>query len=155
MKTESKKSVVRANPLNPTQALRKERTGRRSVKNLAGWFTLACLVLPLCAQTKNEGWLVIQTACVRCHGPKQRVSTLPQAMGTGKFLPGGLDLSTEAGACKGGDHGPAITPKPADSLIWKAVTSAEGVVAMPPFYQLTKAQVDAVEAWLKKVRCVK
>src|SRR5689334_18303384 len=53
---------------------------------------------------------LFQAKCVRCHG--------------GKATRGGLDLTTPAGAVKGGESGPVIVPgRPDDSLLYEKVHS--------------------------------
>ena len=76
---------------------------------------------------------LLQAKCVRCHG--------------GKATRGELDLTTPAGALKGGQSGPVIVPgKPDASLLYDTVHSGK----MPPAQKdpLSDAEVDAIRRWI-------
>jgi hypothetical protein len=77
---------------------------------------------------------LLQAKCFRCHG--------------GKATRGDLDLTTPAGAMKGGQSGPVIVPgKPDDSLLYNKIHSGK----MPPpaaKTTLSEAEVDAVRRWI-------
>ena len=76
---------------------------------------------------------LLQAKCVRCHG--------------GKTTRGDLNLTTPAGAMKGGQSGPVIVPgKPDDSLLYDKVHSGK----MPPGQKdpLSAAEVDAIRRWI-------
>src|ERR1700722_19510128 len=75
--------------------------------------------------------------CFECHGPsKQR---------------GGLRLDSGKAILKGGNSGVVVIPgKCADSLLVKAITSAEGVKQMPPKGDRLKAdEIALLRAWIE------
>jgi hypothetical protein len=79
---------------------------------------------------------VLARACAGCHGPqKQRA---------------GLRLDTPAGLRAGGDSGPPVVPgDSAASRLYRAITGADGVAAMPPKGpRLAAAEVVRFKAWI-------
>lgn len=73
----------------------------------------------------------ILTRCVACH--------------SGPMPTGGLDLSTRAGALKGGESGPVLTSKSAlRSVMFKKAAAKE----MPPDEPLTTEQVETLRRWI-------
>lgn len=80
---------------------------------------------------------ILAKHCASCHGVEKQKS--------------GLRLDTAAAAMRGGDTGPAIVPgKSAESLLFQALTGAEGVTAMPPKGQpqLSAEQIALFKAWI-------
>jgi mono/diheme cytochrome c family protein len=79
---------------------------------------------------------LLQQHCTGCHGPDRQRSS--------------LRLDTPAGIRKGGKSGPAVVPgDSANSLLFKAVTAAPGVVAMPPKEpRLADADIALLRAWI-------
>ena len=78
---------------------------------------------------------VLEENCLRCHG------------GEGKIR-GGLNLTTRAGALKGGDFGPAIDQEePEASLILEAI-NYEGL-EMPPSGKLGPEAIDVLSRWVR------
>ncbi len=76
---------------------------------------------------------LFQAKCVRCHG--------------GKARRGDLDLTTVAGARKGGESGPAVVPgKPDKSPLYEKVHAG----TMPPGKKdrLREAEVEAIRRWI-------
>jgi mono/diheme cytochrome c family protein len=76
---------------------------------------------------------LFQAKCVRCHG--------------GKATRGDLDLSTPAGALKGGESGKVIVlGKPDESLLYTKVQSGK----MPPALKdpLSAAELDLIRRWI-------
>src|SRR6266542_1225327 len=76
---------------------------------------------------------LFQAKCVRCHG--------------GKAPKGDLDLSTPAGARKGGESGPAIVAgKPEESPLYEKVHGG----SMPPAKKdrLSEAEVETLRRWI-------
>src|SRR5882724_7431666 len=63
-------------------------------------------------------------------------------------LKGGLRLDSKAGTRKGGDSGPVLSGKAADSLLLKALRH-EGDLKMPPKGKLPDAVIADFEAWIK------
>jgi mono/diheme cytochrome c family protein len=79
---------------------------------------------------------ILARSCVSCHGPdKQR---------------GGLRLDTPAGLRAGGDSGPPVVAgDSARSRLYRAITGAKDVNAMPPKEpRLASAEVDRIKAWI-------
>jgi len=67
-----------------------------------------------------------------------------------KKLKGGLRLDTKAGWTKGGDSGPAIIPgTPDESLLIKAIRSADPDAQMPPKGKLPDHEIAALIEWVK------
>ncbi len=80
---------------------------------------------------------ILKARCVSCHDPKDPA--------------GGLDLTTPAGAKKGGASGPLIVAgKPAQSLLIKMLKgTAEGKPQMPMgFAPLTAEDLSKIESWI-------
>jgi hypothetical protein len=78
---------------------------------------------------------LFQAKCTRCHG--------------GRSPKGGLDLTTLAGALKGGGSGPAIVPgKLEDSLLWEKVETG----AMPPGKKgrLSAGELGPLRRWISE-----
>ncbi|QEL16228.1 PSD1 and planctomycete cytochrome C domain-containing protein [Limnoglobus roseus] len=74
--------------------------------------------------------------CTSCHGPDKQKA--------------GLRLDSKAGWQAGGENGPAIQPgKPEQSLLIQAITSTDADKRMPPKGKLSKAEIDALTAWVK------
>jgi len=73
---------------------------------------------------------VLKARCVKCHGPGKAEA--------------GLNLSTPAGLVRGGESGPAIAMKPAESLLWQRVAADE----MPPEEPLEPHEREVIERWL-------
>jgi hypothetical protein len=76
---------------------------------------------------------LFQAKCVRCHGGKARKAD--------------LDLTSPAGALKGGESGPAIVPgKPDESLLYEKIHKG----LMPPSKKdrLSAAEVETVRRWI-------
>jgi len=81
---------------------------------------------------------ILQANCLSCHGAEKKIQ-------------GGLRLTTREGVLKGGDSGPAINEKNlAESLIIKAVRGIGDVSQMPPKGKLATAQIEIIEAWVKR-----
>jgi len=81
---------------------------------------------------------ILVDACYKCHSAKA------------EKLKGGLYVDSPYGLRKGGKTGPAIVPgEPEKSLLIKAVRYVDEDMQMPPKEQLSKAQVAALETWVK------
>lgn len=75
---------------------------------------------------------LLSSRCLECH--------------SGDNLKGGLDLSNEKSALKGGKNGPALVKNKLDeTLIWQRVADNE----MPPKKPLTASEKQLLETWLK------
>lgn len=70
--------------------------------------------------------------CISCHGASEQN--------------GGLRLDSKQALIKGGDSGPAVVSRSANSLILKAVMRS-GDLAMPPDEPLAEHQVAAIRKW--------
>ncbi len=80
---------------------------------------------------------VLVKHCISCHGAEKQKS--------------GLRLDSLEFARQGGDSGPAVEPgKSAESLLFQAVSGAEGIAAMPPKGQprLTDDEIAILKAWI-------
>jgi mono/diheme cytochrome c family protein len=80
---------------------------------------------------------LFQAKCLRCHGEKVRKAE--------------LDLRTPAGALKGGESGPAVSPgKPEKSPLYEKVLDG----TMPPGKKgrLTEAEVATIRRWIVAVQ---
>jgi hypothetical protein len=76
--------------------------------------------------------------CQVCHGSAQNAMA-------------GLALDTREHVLKGGGRGPALIPgKPAESLLIRAVTAAEGAPKMPPSGKLKDAEIAALTEWVQR-----
>jgi hypothetical protein len=81
---------------------------------------------------------ILVDSCYKCHSAGA------------KKLKGGLYLDSPNGMRKGGKTGPAVVPgEPEKSLLIKAVRYTDEDMQMPPDEPLGKAQVAALEAWVK------
>jgi hypothetical protein len=85
---------------------------------------------------------ILSDACFQCHGPDEQQRK------------GGLRLDQSEGALKGGDSGPAIVPgRPADSLLWQRILSADPDIHMPPpetGRTLTPKQQETLRQWIEQ-----
>src|SRR5262249_36246026 len=102
---------------------------------LPGWSfaALAALATPLRSDDRffKERVEPILSRCVRCHA--------------GDAPSGGLDLTTRAGAIRGGESGPALIPtNPENSLIFSKVAAKK----MPPKKPLTSGEIKTVQDWI-------
>lgn len=62
---------------------------------------------------------------------------------------GGLSLDSAQGWQRGGGRGPAVVPHdPSNSLLWKAISSAEGQLQMPPGQPLSDTQIEDLKRWI-------
>ncbi|MBI3862165.1 MAG: PSD1 domain-containing protein [Planctomycetia bacterium] len=80
---------------------------------------------------------ILTKHCTSCHGTEKQKS--------------GLRLDTIESARRGGDSGAAVEPgKSAESLLYQAVTGAEGIAVMPPKGQppLTPEEIAILKAWI-------
>ncbi|MCA9120150.1 MAG: PSD1 domain-containing protein [Planctomycetaceae bacterium] len=77
---------------------------------------------------------ILSEHCIACHGATEQN--------------GGLRLDSKQGLLRGGDSGPAVLSKSANSLILKAVRRT-GDLAMPPDESLTEVQVAAIGKWVE------
>src|SRR5688572_5190078 len=62
---------------------------------------------------------------------------------------GGLRLDTPEAIRAGGESGPVVKPKDADSLLLKAVAHAPGAPAMPPKAKLPDSAIADLRTWVK------
>ncbi len=84
---------------------------------------------------RTEVWPLLETACVRCHGPEKQKAD--------------LRLDSREAALKGGESGPAVVPgKPGESLLLQLVGHAEKDRKMPPKDKLQDSEVAALEHWI-------
>jgi hypothetical protein len=75
--------------------------------------------------------------CLDCHSAEQ------------KSTEGGLSLDSAQGWQRGGARGPAVVPHdPSSSLLWKAVSSADGQLQMPPGEPLSETQIEDIKRWI-------
>ena len=98
-----------------------------------GTAVLVCAAVGSAAAPSAEapGFQVLQRACFNCHSGPAALS--------------GLDLSSLAGALKGGKHGPALTPgKPDASRLVQMVHGKK----MPPTSALPDRDVAILKAWV-------
>jgi mono/diheme cytochrome c family protein len=72
--------------------------------------------------------------CVACHGPRQ--------------AHGGLRLDSYVGVLRGGDAGPAITPRAPDDSLLIAKIERRHAPAMPPKRRLPPQDVARLRAWI-------
>jgi hypothetical protein len=77
--------------------------------------------------------------CYRCHSSQA------------EKLKGGLHLDSQPGMLQGGNSGPAIVPgDPDNSRLIKAIRYTDADLKMPPSRKLSKDEIAAVEAWVKR-----
>ncbi|MDB6132912.1 MAG: hypothetical protein JWM59_1155 [Verrucomicrobiales bacterium] len=77
---------------------------------------------------------LLDTTCVKCHGPLEEKS--------------GLILDSLEGIMKGGDGGQVVVPgKPEESTLWTYL-AASSDPHMPPKKQLPQADMDMVREWI-------
>lgn len=77
---------------------------------------------------------LLDTQCVKCHGPIEQKS--------------GLVLDNVEDLMKGGDEGPAVIPgKPEESPLWTYL-APDSDPHMPPKKQLDQADMDAIREWI-------
>jgi mono/diheme cytochrome c family protein len=83
----------------------------------------------------NHAQNILETNCASCHGAAQM---------------SGLDLRQRDTMLKGGKRGPAIVPgKPAESLLFRAVTH-EGDLQMPPGKKALPAEdIARLKSWIE------
>lgn len=83
------------------------------------------------ADLNRDAGDILSTRCLSCHGPSVKVA--------------GLDLSTRAGALKGGGQGSVLNAtNPAESLLLKRVIRNQ----MPPAGPLSAAEKDTLKRWI-------
>jgi hypothetical protein len=81
---------------------------------------------------------VLVERCYRCHSSQA------------KSLKAALRLDTRAGIRQGGNSGPAVVPENLDeSLLFQAISGADGVEPMPPDTRLSPAVVADFGNWIK------
>ncbi len=79
---------------------------------------------------------VLVEKCVGCHGEKK--------------AKGGLRLDTREALLKGGDRGPgAVSGKPKESLLVKAVSHSDEELKMPPSGKLPSRELTALTKWVE------
>jgi hypothetical protein len=95
---------------------------------------LASLLAPAATDFDKDVLPLLKARCIRCHG--------------GERQRGELDLRTRAGALRGGDGGPAVSPgAPEKSLLWVLVAGDR----MPPGKdKLTSAQKALLRNWIEQ-----
>ncbi|MBY0508444.1 MAG: PSD1 and planctomycete cytochrome C domain-containing protein [Bryobacteraceae bacterium] len=93
------------------------------------WFGLWAAV----AMAAESPIAILESRCISCHA--------------GQVVLSGLDLSSRAGALKGGNRGAAIVPGDAASLLLKVI-ERQGAVKMPPAGPLPAAEVAALREWV-------
>ncbi|MFN7924890.1 MAG: PSD1 and planctomycete cytochrome C domain-containing protein [Bryobacteraceae bacterium] len=100
------------------------------------WSSIALAAFLLAAPevAETRGPEILAKRCASCHGAA-KIS--------------GLDLRDRASALRGGSRGPAIVPgKPAESLLFAAISGA-GKLEMPPGKEkLTAGEIEALRAWI-------
>ncbi len=81
---------------------------------------------------------ILQTRCIKCHGPDEQQS--------------GLRLDTAKRALKGGESGPAVVPgKPDESFLFLAVSGSDLLTKMPnEGPALTDAQIAVLRQWIEQ-----
>jgi mono/diheme cytochrome c family protein len=78
---------------------------------------------------------ILEQSCFPCH--------TDMAMG-------GLRIDSREHLLKGGKSGPAVVPgRPAESLLYQAITHSHPSLKMPPQGKLTPEQVAALRAWIE------
>jgi hypothetical protein len=78
---------------------------------------------------------ILEANCFKCHG--------------GTKARGGLSLASRVGLLKGGDTGPAVSPRhPETSLLLKAV-NYRGGLEMPPSGKLPARHIETLTRWVK------
>ncbi|MBN8605091.1 MAG: PSD1 domain-containing protein [Planctomycetes bacterium] len=91
---------------------------------------------------ENQVRPLLEKKCVACHSTE-----------SGKTN-GGLSLSSRDGWEIGGDSGPAIIPgKPAESLVFQAVTYQHAELKMPPTDaggRLSSTEIDVLKQWIEQ-----
>ncbi len=98
---------------------------------------LFLVALPLAADDffENQVRPLLASRCYSCHA---------------QSASGGLRLDRPDTFAKGGQHGPAVTPRdPDSSLLIRAVRRTAGVTAMPPGAPLPSAEVAILERWVR------
>jgi hypothetical protein len=69
----------------------------------------------------------------------------------GGKIKGGLSLDSKSGWEKGGDSGPAVTPrKPEKSLLIQAVRQVDADLKMPPKGKLSDAEIQTLSDWVAR-----
>ena len=80
---------------------------------------------------------ILHDSCIRCHGPEKQK--------------GHLRLDSRTAVLAGGKSGAgAVSGKPDDSLLIKAVRYQDDDLQMPPRKQLPQAQIDILVEWVKR-----
>ena len=113
------------------------------------WLAIACFGAASLVAAPQSGGADLETAatgliaehCLPCHGPAQAAS--------------GLDLSTRAGALRGGTKGPALAPgDPEKSLVWKRVSAGEmplGNPLQPRLREVFRAWIADGASWNRRL----
>lgn len=105
---------------------------------------LLVLVMPVLRAAEDDAAFftekvapILHESCIRCHGPDKQK--------------GHLRLDSRAAVLAGGKSGPAaVSGKPDDSLLIKAVRYQDDDLQMPPRKQLPQAQIDILVEWIKR-----
>ena len=121
-----------------------------TVKKLtAACLSIACLAAASLVAAPQSGGADLETAatdliaehCLPCHGPAQAAS--------------GLDLSTRAGALRGGTKGPALAPgDPGNSLLWRRISAGEmplGNPLQPQLREIFRAWIADGASWNRRL----
>lgn len=83
----------------------------------------------------NEVKRLLETHCVKCHGPEKQKAN--------------LRLDTIRGLLEGGDGGPAVVPGDLDSsLLITAVCYEDADLQMPPDGKLEEAELASLKKWI-------
>jgi len=81
---------------------------------------------------------LLAARCLTCHSADHEIN-------------GGLRLDLRDGWAQGGDSGPAIVPgEPERSLLVRALRWEAGAPQMPPDGKLAPAEIERVEAWVRR-----
>ncbi|MBK9168612.1 MAG: PSD1 domain-containing protein [Bryobacterales bacterium] len=95
---------------------------------------LTLLAATLGSAVAHDGYRVIESRCLQCHGEAVALS--------------GLKLNSREGALRGGSRGAAVTPGDARaSLLWQLLNHAQAP-AMPPTGRLADGEIAAVRDWI-------
>src|SRR5262245_35226375 len=120
-------------------------TLRTTIPRSSAWLAAAALLLFAGAGRADDGAdffekkvrPVLAEHCYSCHSAAAKKER------------GGLRLDTPEAIRQGGESGPVVKPKDADSLLLQAVAHATGAPAMPPKSKLPDSAIADLRAWVK------
>ena len=115
---------------------------RRLLLPLAAGIAAFATLTPTTAQTpaakvsyQKQIVPILKKNCYSCHNTKSPAE--------------GLDLMTEKGIRKGGEHGKIVVPKKSgESRLMGFLNKSEGYKQMPPGKKLKKEEIELIKKWI-------